>query len=133
MIGVEVGRCDPEAGSTKVYQWGTFVHREHRGHKLGLATKAVNLAPSRVLALARSQEERDPGRDDLLVAAAGVAASGKICSGLGPTGQEAGKLRQPLLPWLEPLDRWCRWWNRWGRLENWRPRNVANLKNKRRR
>jgi hypothetical protein len=30
-------------GSTKVYQWGTFVHREHRGHKLGLATKAVNL------------------------------------------------------------------------------------------
>jgi hypothetical protein len=26
-----------------VYQWGTFVHREHRGHKLGLATKAVNL------------------------------------------------------------------------------------------
>jgi GNAT superfamily N-acetyltransferase len=29
--------------NTKVYQWGTFVHREHRGHKLGLATKAVNL------------------------------------------------------------------------------------------
>jgi GNAT superfamily N-acetyltransferase len=29
--------------STEVYQWGTFVHREHRGHKLGLATKAVNL------------------------------------------------------------------------------------------
>jgi hypothetical protein len=29
--------------STKVYQWGTFVHREHRGHKLGMATKAVNL------------------------------------------------------------------------------------------
>ncbi len=29
--------------SPVVYQWGTFVHREHRGHKLGLATKAVNL------------------------------------------------------------------------------------------
>ena len=29
--------------STKVYQWGTFVHRGHRGHRLGLATKAVNL------------------------------------------------------------------------------------------
>ncbi len=29
--------------STKVYQWGTFVHREHRGHNLGLATKSVNL------------------------------------------------------------------------------------------
>jgi GNAT superfamily N-acetyltransferase len=29
--------------STKVHQYGTFVHREHRGHKLGLATKALNL------------------------------------------------------------------------------------------
>jgi predicted N-acetyltransferase YhbS len=33
----------PLTGSTKVYQWGTFVHRLHRGHKLGLATKAGNL------------------------------------------------------------------------------------------
>jgi GNAT superfamily N-acetyltransferase len=33
----------PLTGSTNVYQWGTFVHREHRGHKLGLATKAINL------------------------------------------------------------------------------------------
>jgi GNAT superfamily N-acetyltransferase len=29
--------------STTVFQWGTFVHRQHRGHRLGLATKAVNL------------------------------------------------------------------------------------------
>jgi GNAT superfamily N-acetyltransferase len=33
----------PLGESTHVYQWGTFVHRDHRGHKLGLATKAVNL------------------------------------------------------------------------------------------
>jgi hypothetical protein len=26
-----------------VLQWGTFVHREHRGKRLGLATKAANL------------------------------------------------------------------------------------------
>jgi len=32
-----------ESTSTTVFQWGTFVHREHRGHGLGLATKAVNL------------------------------------------------------------------------------------------
>jgi len=33
----------PLGESTTVFQWGTFVHREHRGHHLGLATKAANL------------------------------------------------------------------------------------------
>ena len=33
----------PLEGSTDVYQWGTFVGRGHRGHRLGLATKAANL------------------------------------------------------------------------------------------
>lgn len=33
----------PLDGGTDVWQWGTFVHREHRGRRLGLATKAANL------------------------------------------------------------------------------------------
>ncbi|QIG42672.1 GNAT family N-acetyltransferase [Nocardioides anomalus] len=33
----------PLGDNTTVFQWGTFVHREHRGHALGLATKATNL------------------------------------------------------------------------------------------
>jgi len=32
-----------ESPSPVVFQWGTFVHREHRGRQLGLATKAANL------------------------------------------------------------------------------------------
>lgn len=33
--------AEPREGA--VYQWGTFVHREHRGHSLGMAVKARNL------------------------------------------------------------------------------------------
>jgi len=36
-----------------VWQWGTFVHREHRGRRLGLATKAANL---------RALQTRFPGK-----------------------------------------------------------------------
>ncbi len=33
----------PPAGRADVSQWGTFVHREHRGRSLGLAVKTANL------------------------------------------------------------------------------------------
>ncbi|MCD4534847.1 GNAT family N-acetyltransferase [Nocardioides sp. cx-169] len=41
----------PVEGSRYAYQWGTFVHREHRGHRLGLAVKTANL---------RAVQERHP-------------------------------------------------------------------------
>lgn len=42
----------PRGEGSDVYQWGTFVHRDHRGHRLGLATKVANL---------QALQERFPG------------------------------------------------------------------------
>ena len=46
----------PPEDRPKVYQWGTLVHRDHRGHHLGAAVKVANL-----LAL----QERYPDRTEI--------------------------------------------------------------------
>ena len=38
----------PAGEGEELLQWGTFVHREHRGHHLGLAVKAINLQQARL-------------------------------------------------------------------------------------
>lgn len=45
----------PSTPSSDVWQWGTLVHREHRGHRLGLALKARNLKRLAKVAPARER------------------------------------------------------------------------------
>lgn len=46
----------PSGSETHAWQWGTMVHREHRGHRLGLAVKVENL---------RRLQSEHPGRVDV--------------------------------------------------------------------
>ena len=46
-----------------VFQWGTFVHRDHRGRRLGLATKAANLRAA-AEGVPRQVADRHPERRD---------------------------------------------------------------------
>ncbi|MEP7191764.1 MAG: GNAT family N-acetyltransferase [Actinomycetota bacterium] len=47
----------PRAPSPDVWQWGTLVHRDHRGHRLGMAVKVRNL---------QQLAATDPGRVRIL-------------------------------------------------------------------
>lgn len=55
----------PSDDPLTVHQWGTLVHREHRGHRLGLAVKARNLQamqeafPDRQRVVTWNSEEND--------------------------------------------------------------------------
>lgn len=51
--------CVPSGDPGNVYQWGTLVHGEHRGHRLGLATKVRNL---------RAVQENHPDRTRIITA-----------------------------------------------------------------
>ncbi len=43
VVAAQTTLAVPTDGRTDAWQWGTFVHREHRGHSLGLAVKTANL------------------------------------------------------------------------------------------
>lgn len=52
LVAAQTTLSVPTDGTTTAWQWGTFVHREHRGRSLGLAVKTANL---------RAVQESHPG------------------------------------------------------------------------